>query len=354
MKSLFILVCILFCNITQNLSAQCNRPTPSDNPCNASTFCNTAQLEAFCSAIPTPIVNKVYMKPNGFCGSLESPSWFKFVAESASLTLRFTATACGVNGVQAVMLSATNCSDSATYTAVSNCSNPTGGQPIADIMSNTLVAGQTYYLLVDGYQGAGCNYTIDVVAGTIRTTTTPLPTPSVIFGPTTVCANATNVTFSVPKVANATDYRFVVTNTTTNTVIFNDIRTDSFYTVASFPATGTVQVCVSYRNDCTESTAFCSNISVGGKVIVNAPTVYLCFGDDYLLPDGTTIVNNNLSSTDDTLTTCGNNGYGRRLRYDHEFHDCELRPPRRQPQFVLETSRNGCCLQHQYYGRCGV
>lgn len=227
------------------------------------------------------------MKPNGFCGSLESPSWFKFVAESATLSLRFTANGCGADGVQAVMLSATNCSDSATYTAVSTCSNPTGGQPISTITSSTLVAGQTYYLLVDGYQGAGCSYTVDVTAGTIRTTTTPLPTPSVIFGPTTVCASAANVRFSVPKVPNATDYRFVLSNGLTG----DFLQSDSFYTVANFPATGTVRVCVSYKNDCTEGMALCSNVSVTTKVNATLPTVYVCSGSTYTLPDGTVIDN---------------------------------------------------------------
>ena len=288
MKQVFILACIFICNVSNNLSAQCNRPNPSDNPCNASTFCNTAQLDAFCSAIPTPITNKVYMKPNGFCGSLESPSWFKFIAESTTLSLRLTASGCGADGVQAVMLSATNCSDSATYMAVSTCSNPTGGQPISTITSTTLVAGQTYYLLVDGYQGAGCNYTVDVLGGgTIRTTTTPLPTPSVIFGPTTVCANAANVTFSVPKVPNVTDYHFVVRNTTTNTLIFDGVQTDSFYRVASFPASGTIRVCVSYKNDCTEGTAFCNDVTINTRVNVIVPTVYLCPGSFYTAPDGT-------------------------------------------------------------------
>ena len=236
------------------------------------------------------------MKPNGFCGSLESPSWFKFVAESANLTLRLISGGCGADGVQAVMLSATNCSDSATYTAVSTCSNPTGSQPVATITSLTLVAGQTYYLLIDGYQGAGCSYTIDVTSGTIRSTATPLPTPSVIFGPTTVCANATNVTLSVPKVPNATDYRFVLSNGLTG----DFLRTDSTYTITNFPASGTVRVCVNYKNDCTEGTALCSNVSVTTKVNITLPTVYVCSGSTYILADGTPIDNQTTPVTTDT------------------------------------------------------
>ncbi|MDZ7878390.1 MAG: gliding motility-associated C-terminal domain-containing protein [Saprospiraceae bacterium] len=319
MKRLFILACVLLVQVTTHLSGQCNRPNPSDNPCNASTFCNTAQLDAFCSVIPTPITNKVYIKPNGFCGSLESPSWFKFIAEDPTLSLSLTAAnACGGDGVQAVILSTTNCSDSAAYTAVSDCSNPRGGQPISTITATNLVAGQVYYLLIDGYQGAGCAYTIDVVSGTIRTSTTPLPTPSVIFGPTTVCASATNVTFSVPKVPNATDYRFSITNTTTNASIYSGIRTDSFYTVASFPASGSVRVCVNYKNDCTESTTKCNEVTISTKINITVPTVYLCPGETHILPDGLPVIN--LSPLTDDVTNFGSDVAGQNGNCDTTFN----------------------------------
>ena len=301
MKQLFLFLFIFTSFYATHLSAQCNRPTLSDNPCTAPTFCNTAQLEAFCSSIPSPIIGKTYMKPQGFCGSLESPSWFKFVAQSTSLSLRFTATSCGVDGVQAVILSTTNCSDSASYTAVSNCSNAIGGQPIATLIAPTLIAGNTYYLLVDGYQGAGCNYSIDILAGgTIQTTATPLPVPMVVSGATSVCANATNVTYSVPKMVNVTDYHFILRNTTTNTLIFDGIRTDSFYTVSNFPASGTLSMCVSYKNDCTEGIAKCITITVAASAIVTLPNVYLCPGQFYIAPDGTPVDNSLPPLTDQT------------------------------------------------------
>jgi gliding motility-associated-like protein len=238
------------------------------------------------------------MKPNGFCGTLESPSWFKFVAESPTLSLSFAANACGGNGVQVVIFSTTNCSDSAAYTPVSNCSNPMGGQPTSTITATNLIAGQVYYLLVDGYQGAGCAYTVDVLSGTIKTTTTPLPAPSVIFGPTSVCSGATNVTFSVPKIPNATDYRFAITNATTSSSIFSGIILDSFYTVTSFPSSGTVRVCVNYKNDCTESVTKCSDVIISTKINITAPTVYLCFGESYILPNGLPLTN--VSTMDET------------------------------------------------------
>ncbi len=300
MKRLFILACVLLLQVANTLSAQCNRPAPSDNPCNAPTFCNTAQLDAFCSAVPTPNTTKVFIKPNGFCGSLESPSWFKFVAETPTLQLRFAATACTGNGVQALILSTTNCSDSAAYTPVADCLVAVN-KPVDTLRATGLVAGQTYYLLVDGFGGNQCPYTIDVIGGTtIQATSTTLTPPSVIFGPTSVCAGATDIVFSVPKAAGITNYRFIVTDAATNAVLFDGTaaRTDSFYSVPAFPAIAAARVCVSYVNDCGVSVATCSTVTIGGTLEIISPTVYLCFGNTYDYPGGQTITNNNLSSSD--------------------------------------------------------
>jgi gliding motility-associated-like protein len=279
-----------------NLQAQCNRPNSADNPCNAPTFCNTAQLDAYCSTVPQPIAGKVYMRPNGFCGTVESPSWFKFVAETPTLTLLFRTTGCGTNGVQVGIFAATTCHDSASYTLMSNCSNANGGQTNSTITATNLVAGTTYYMLVDGYQSALCNYEIDVQAGTIRQTAAALPQPSALFGATTVCGNATNVTYSVPKNVNATDYQFNVT--INGATVFNGLRADSFYTVAAFPNAGTARVCVTYVNDCTSGTARCTDIAIAGSTTIVLPTVYLCPGQTYTLPDGRVIDNGTPPSTD--------------------------------------------------------
>lgn len=287
MKKSFILLFSFWAFIGTYLHAQCNRPIPSDNPCTAPTFCNNDQLDGYCSTVTTPAVGKKYLKPAAFCGSLESPSWFKFIADGTSHSFTFNANSgvgCSGHGVQAAVFDATDCMDSSSFVLKSNCINASGLQPVATVNATNLVAGRTYYLLVDGYQGQACSYQITNPASAIRATNDPLPTPSVVFGATTVCANATNVTYSVPKVVNAVDYKFDVTiNGTTTTFT----RPDSFYTVASFPASGTARVCVSYVNDCTVSgTPHCLDITIATTTTINLPTAYLCEGQTYTLPDG--------------------------------------------------------------------
>ncbi len=276
--------------------AQCDRPFASDNACTAPYFCNTAQLNAYCSSIKTPVTGKSYLLPHGFCGTLESPSWYRFKAQSAVLSLQFAATICGADGVQAVMLSTTNCNDSAAFTSVSNCINANGGQPTATITGNNLVTGQTYYILVDGYSGAGCNFKISVIAGTIQDSNDPIPQPSDIFGPRQLCNGATSATYSVPKYMGVTDYVFSVAFNGGAPSTFT--RPDSFYTITNLPATGTISVCMNYKNDCTAGPQKCIDIPIAVISTILSPTIYLCPNDVYTFPDGTTADNSTPPNTD--------------------------------------------------------
>ncbi len=279
-----------------SVQAQCDRPFPSDNACTAPFFCNTAQLNAYCSSIKTPVIGKSYLLPHGFCGTLESPSWYRFKAQSAVLSLQFAATNCGADGVQAVMLSATNCNDSAAFTPVSNCINATGGQPTATVTGNNLIAGATYYILVDGYSGAGCNYKISVISGTIQDSNDSIPQPSNIFGPRSLCNGATTATYSVPKFTGVTDYVY--------TISFNGgapssiTSPDSFYTITNLPPAGTINVCVNYKNDCTAGLQKCIDVPIAVVSTVLSPTIYLCPGDTHTFPDGTTADNTTPPNTD--------------------------------------------------------
>ena len=299
LKKLLVLISV-FSLYGITLNAQCDRPFPSDNACTAPYFCNTAQLNAYCSTIKIPVFGKSYLVPRGFCGTLESPSWYRFKAQTATLSLQFAATNCGTDGVQALILSSTNCNDSASFTTVSNCINANGGQPTATVTATGLIAGQTYYILVDGYSGAGCNFKISVLAGTIQDSNDPIPQPSDIFGPHTLCIGATSATFSVPKYMGVTDYVFSVAYNGGAATTFT--RPDSFYTIASIPPTATVvTVCVNYKNDCASGPVKCIDVPVAAISTVLAPTIYLCPGDTHTFPDGQTADNTTPPNNDGTL-----------------------------------------------------
>lgn len=100
-----------------------------------------------------------------FCGSIENNSWLSFVASSTSASLIFTSAGCQDNssGIQAVIYASTNCS---SFTEVSNCESQGNGSGTFTITTNVnLVPGQTYYVMVDGFAGNICSYTVTASTG---------------------------------------------------------------------------------------------------------------------------------------------------------------------------------------------
>jgi len=98
-----------------------------------------------------------------FCGSIENNSWYKFTASAASETFNFTSVynCSNADGIQAEVYSLTTngsgcCS---VFTSKSNCWNP--GIPTTGTVTATgLTIGQNYYLMVDGYGGDACDFTV--------------------------------------------------------------------------------------------------------------------------------------------------------------------------------------------------
>lgn len=114
-----------------------------------------------------------------FCGSIENNSWLSFVASSTSASLIFTSAGCQDNssGIQAVIYASTNCT---SFTEVSNCESQGSGSGTFTITTNVnLVPGQTYYVMVDGFAGNICNYTVTASAG--------VALGQQITGPTQLC-----------------------------------------------------------------------------------------------------------------------------------------------------------------------
>jgi hypothetical protein len=98
-----------------------------------------------------------------FCGSMENNSWYSFVATGTTASFPFTSVSgCTWNdGVQAqVYKVSTNASGCCTsFTSVSNCYNP-GTTATGTVNATGLTVGQTYILMVDGFAGDVCNFTV--------------------------------------------------------------------------------------------------------------------------------------------------------------------------------------------------
>ncbi|MBI3517979.1 MAG: T9SS type A sorting domain-containing protein [Bacteroidetes bacterium] len=98
-----------------------------------------------------------------FCGSIENNSWYQFIATSTTHTFPFTSiTGCTWgDGVQAQVYSATKTATGCctAFTSKSNCYNP-GTTSTGTVTATGLTIGQTYILMVDGYAGDVCNFTV--------------------------------------------------------------------------------------------------------------------------------------------------------------------------------------------------
>jgi len=96
-----------------------------------------------------------------FCGSTDNNSWYQFTASATTEVFNFTSITGCTDGIQAQVYNVTrNGSGCCTnFTSVSNCWNPWNTSP-GTVTATGLTIGQTYILMVDGWAGANCNFTV--------------------------------------------------------------------------------------------------------------------------------------------------------------------------------------------------
>ncbi len=265
--------------------------TPRDNACEAEVFCSTVSLDNFADKIRLPLKAK-YLFPKGFCGgSVDGPSWFKFIAQSPTLDLRFNYSNCGSSGqtgFQAAIFSATNCSDSAAFTVKSNCLNLGSSVTSGTLNATGLVNGQTYYIFIDGLSGSQCDYNIDVLNGTTIQTVglANLAAPTDIFGPKEICNLSNSAVFSVPRNASASAYNITVE--INGGAPLGGSQPDSFYRVlATFTPVGIARVTANYVNNCSSGPAKTMDVIIGNVTTIQLPPINLSFGQSLVKYDTT-------------------------------------------------------------------
>jgi hypothetical protein len=137
--------------------------TPAADECiNAPLICD---LNGYCGNTSASYTPGNTSALGSFCGSIENNSWLSFVASSTSASLGFNSSGCqsSGSGIQAVIYASSNCT---SFTEVSNCVSQGSGSGTFTISTNVnLVPGQTYYVMMDGFAGNVCNYTVTAQAG---------------------------------------------------------------------------------------------------------------------------------------------------------------------------------------------
>ncbi|UKN01148.1 T9SS type A sorting domain-containing protein [Paracrocinitomix mangrovi] len=96
-----------------------------------------------------------------FCGSIENNSWYEFVATSSTATFDFVSVTGCTSGIQAEVYDVTQDVNGCCtgFTSMSNCWNPSTATS-GTVTATGLTVGQTYVLMVDGYGGDVCDFTV--------------------------------------------------------------------------------------------------------------------------------------------------------------------------------------------------
>lgn len=146
---------------------------------------------------------------------INNNSWIKFTASSTTATLTVNIYDCWVGnypsgGLQMQVFEGDNCTN---FVPVSNFEESSTGFVIT---ANNLTVGNDYYLMIDGYAGDICNYTITAESGVQFPDITDVPD---------ICPGET-VTLSAPP--GATSYEWAHDGSTTQSVTVTPSTTQTY------------------------------------------------------------------------------------------------------------------------------
>ena len=149
------------------LFAGCNGSTPAGNECVvAPPVCN---LDGYCgNTSGTYTDNSWGALDTAFCGSIENNSFLTFQAASTSISLAVNVGNCtNGSGIQFMIFSTSACGSGAV-TNLGCFGNMAPG--LNNLTFNGLIPGQNYFLMIDGFAGAICDYSVTVTSGGSTTT----------------------------------------------------------------------------------------------------------------------------------------------------------------------------------------
>lgn len=279
-KKLLLLSVLLSC--VGLLKAQVPDPCPSNSDPPADD-CSTACIYCNFNGMMSQTTGYTQGFAPGFCGTIENDQWLGFIAGAASATFTATPNNCtNGDGIQIALYA--DCSSNPI--ACNGGSSGGAGNPVS--ITAALSPGTNYFLLIDGYAGDQCNFSI-TVAPPAAVQAPPVGPISAIAGPAQVCPGAT-VTYSVPDVTGAGAYIWTGPPGT----LFNGMPTPATITdldggssvQVTFGAQGG-QICVQAVNSCFQGNTVCRNVTVAPIPPTTLPPVVICNEDaPYELPWG--------------------------------------------------------------------
>ena len=194
-------------------------------------------------------------RPPGFCGTIENNQWLAFQASSTTATVSITSWNCQFGrGVQLYMVDP-------QLNPVSSCFSSGGTNTPGNITATNLIPGQVYYIMIDGFAGDICEFSISLIGG-INTGPPDPPQPIVsdLDGP---CPGQV-VCYEIPSVQNASNYDWYVIGD--GQII---VGQGSEQVCIQWGNSGIGEVCVSPYNPCFYGDTTCLQVDVVASSAVN-------------------------------------------------------------------------------------
>lgn len=198
--------------------------------------------------------------PSGYYDvTIDNNSWITFTASATTATLYVSIYDCWVGsypsgGIQMQVFSGSNCDN---FVSVSNFEESSTGFTIT---ATGLTIGQDYYLMIDGYAGDICNYTITAESG--------VAFPDIVASTNPICAGG-NTTLTAPSTASS--YLWYPGGQTTQSIVVS-------------PSTTTTYTCV-VEGVCGYKQTLEHTVDVNQlPTITNSSTNYTCSGVALNLP----------------------------------------------------------------------
>lgn len=164
-----------------------------------------------------PFGYSVGSSPSGYYDvTIDNNSWITFTASATTATLNVSIYDCWVGnypsgGIQMQIFSGTNCNN---FVSVSNFEESSTGFVIT---ATGLTIGQDYYLMIDGYAGDICNYTITAQSG--------VAFPDIVASADPICSGA-STTLTAPS--SASSYLWYPGGETTQSILVSPSVTTTY------------------------------------------------------------------------------------------------------------------------------
>lgn len=279
-------------------------PNCAVNPAAGNT-CATAtpicDLNGYCGSTASSYTADYWSELNAaFCGSIENNSFLIFTASATSMTFNVWINSSSEgDGIQIMVFSSSgNCSGAITSYVCWSPGTATAG-PTA-VTATGLTPGNNYYIMIDGFAGDVCNYTIGIQSGALI----PVSVASSIAGGQTIClGESATLTASGGSGSYAWDPAGVgLSALNTQSVVATPTAEGTFtYAVTSgagstlCPSSNTATTTVQVVNcTCSVTASNSGNVCPGGSANISSTTVPDATSYTWTGPNGFTATGQNI------------------------------------------------------------